>query len=231
MPPVHRPLLLSLTVLMSAALTGCGLGAASNYRIAASAQGGTPTTQDPPPPPPAATPPPAAAPTVTLEPSASSVASGGSTTLSWVTTGASVCEASGAWSGSRATSGSEVTSALESSSTYALTCTGPGGSAAATAVISVISVTAPGDSTSSALLQWDTPTQNTDGSALVNLIGYHIHYGLSPQELTGTITLTDASATSYEFTGLSAGTWYFAVAADAADGTESALSNIASKTL
>jgi hypothetical protein len=39
-----------------------------------------------------------------------------------------------------------------------------------------------------------------------------------------------ASATSYTVTGLAAGTWYFAVAADAQDGTQSAMSNIGSKT-
>ena len=38
------------------------------------------------------------------------------------------------------------------------------------------------------------------------------------------------SATSYVVTGLPAGTWFFAVAADAADGTESVFSAVASKT-
>jgi hypothetical protein len=35
----------------------------------------------------------------------------------------------------------------------------------------------------------------------------------------------------YEITGLTSGTWYFAIAANAADGTQSAMSNIGSKTI
>jgi len=37
--------------------------------------------------------------------------------------------------------------------------------------------------------------------------------------------------TSYTVTGLAAGTWYFAIAADAEDGTQSAMSNVGSITL
>jgi hypothetical protein len=43
--------------------------------------------------------------------------------------------------------------------------------------------------------------------------------------------VSDASATSYEIDNLSSGTYYFAVAANASDGTESARSSVASKTI
>jgi hypothetical protein len=50
-------------------------------------------------------------------------------TLSWTSSNAASCTASGAWSGTKATSGSESTGNITSSKTYTLTCTGPGGSA------------------------------------------------------------------------------------------------------
>jgi hypothetical protein len=45
------------------------------------------------------------------------------------------------------------------------------------------------------------------------------------------VVVSGASTISYEITGLTSGTWYFAVAADATDGTQSAMSDIGSKTI
>jgi hypothetical protein len=45
------------------------------------------------------------------------------------------------------------------------------------------------------------------------------------------VVVSGASATTYEITGLTSGAWYFAIAADAADGTQSAMSNVGSKTI
>jgi hypothetical protein len=47
---------------------------------------------------------------------------------------------------------------------------------------------------------------------------------------TGAGGSASQSATTYSVTDLTAGTWYFAVAVDAAEGTQSAKSNIGSKT-
>jgi uncharacterized repeat protein (TIGR01451 family) len=53
-----------------------------------------------------------------------------SVTLSWTSSNANYCVASGAWSGTKGTSGSESTGNLTSGpKTYTLTCYGPGGSA------------------------------------------------------------------------------------------------------
>jgi hypothetical protein len=53
-----------------------------------------------------------------------------SVTLSWTSSNADYCVASGAWSGTKGTSGSESTENLTSGpKTYTLTCYGPGGSA------------------------------------------------------------------------------------------------------
>ncbi len=80
---------------------------------------------------------PAPAPTVSLLASPSTVANGSSSTLSWSSTNATSCAASGAWSGNQALSGSYSTGALKASATYVLTCSGTGGSAAQSATVTV----------------------------------------------------------------------------------------------
>lgn len=75
-----------------------------------------------------ATPPPPGTPTITLSASPLTVAMNGATTLSWTTSNATSCTASGGWNGSQGTSGSMQQSGLTADSTYTLTCTGTGGS-------------------------------------------------------------------------------------------------------
>jgi len=76
-------------------------------------------------------------PTVSLAANPTSVTSGGSSTLTWSSTNATFCTASGAWSGTKAVSGNESTGALTASSSYSLTCTNSAGSASATATVTV----------------------------------------------------------------------------------------------
>jgi len=91
-----------------------------------------------------------------------------------------------------------------------------------------INVVAPA-ATGTASLSWSPPTQNTDGSALTNLAGFYLYFGRSPSTLTQIVTIAGASATSYVLTGLSSGSWYFALSAYTAAGIESALSSVATK--
>jgi hypothetical protein len=63
------------------------------------------------------------------------------------------------------------------------------------------------------------------------LTGFTIYYGTNQSALTQSIVVSGATTTTYEVTGLASGTWYFAVAANAADGTESAQSTVGSKTI
>jgi plastocyanin len=69
-------------------------------------------------------------PTVSLKTSATSVAAGGTVTLTWSSTSATSCMASGGtgWSGSEASSGS-LALQVNTTETLSLKCTGPGGSA------------------------------------------------------------------------------------------------------
>jgi hypothetical protein len=82
-----------------------------------------------------------------------------------------------------------------------------------------------------ALVSWLPPTQRTDGSPLGNLVGYRIHYGSRADSLTQTISLNNGGLSSHMVEGLSTGTWYFAVVACDSAGQDSALSNVASKTI
>jgi hypothetical protein len=82
---------------------------------------------------------PTPAPTVALSASPTSLTAGQSATLTWNSTNATSCTASGAWSGTQPTSGSTSTGALNTNSTYSLTCTGPGGSGSASVTIAVAS--------------------------------------------------------------------------------------------
>ncbi len=81
---------------------------------------------------------PAPAPTVDLNASPTNVAVNGNSTLSWTSTNATSCTASGAWTGSKQVQGSESTGALTNSATYTLTCTGAGGSASDSATVTVV---------------------------------------------------------------------------------------------
>jgi hypothetical protein len=83
----------------------------------------------------------------------------------------------------------------------------------------------------SATLSWVAPTQNIDGSSLTDLTGFAIRYGRSATDLTQSVSITNPSISTYVVENLSSGAWFFAVVAVNAAGAESALSNVASKTI
>jgi hypothetical protein len=85
--------------------------------------------------------------------------------------------------------------------------------------------------TGSATLSWTAPTENTNGTPLMNLAGYTIYYGTSLGALTQTIQVPNPSAITYSVGNLSAGTYYFAVTAYTSSGTQSTQSAIGSKTI
>ncbi len=79
--------------------------------------------------------PPGTAVTLTANPAA--VAAGSSSTLSWSSTNATSCVASGGWSGPKATSGTEASAPVAATTSFTLTCTGPSGSVSQTATVTV----------------------------------------------------------------------------------------------
>ncbi|MFO1407109.1 MAG: putative Ig domain-containing protein [Steroidobacteraceae bacterium] len=75
-----------------------------------------------------------------------------------------------------------------------------------------------------ATLSWVAPTQNVDGTPLTDLAGYRVLYGQSATTLDSSLQVAGAAITTATVQGLKAGTWYFAVKAYTADGSESDLS-------
>jgi hypothetical protein len=82
-----------------------------------------------------------------------------------------------------------------------------------------------------ATLSWTAPTQNADGSPLTNLAGYKIHYGTDPSALSKTISVSNATVTTYLVEDLSPTTWYFAITSINSAGVESDYSNMANKAI
>jgi hypothetical protein len=101
----------------------------------------------------------------------------------------------------------------------------------ASASLPAFTITVAQSSSGSATLTWVPPTQNTDGSSLTDLAGYRILYGTSSADLNQIVELANPGLASYVVSGLSSGTWYFAVKSYSAGGGESDASNVASKTI
>jgi len=146
------------------------------------------------------------------------VAVGGSSTLSWTSTDATACEASGGWTGNRLLSGSESTGPVTVDTSYWLSCSGPGGNALALTTV-MIRV---------AELSWDAPTENVDGTPLTDLAGFNIYWGNASRQYDFSVALTDPNLLSYKIQ-LAPGTYFFSMTATDVDGNESAFSNEVSK--
>ncbi len=81
----------------------------------------------------------------------------------------------------------------------------------------------------SAVLLWNQPTTNTDGTLLTDLQGYRIYQGSAANNLRAVASVA-VNQMSYTASGLAQGTYYFAVSAYNRDGSEGPLSNVGSKT-
>ena len=82
-------------------------------------------------------------PAITFSASLTSVAYGASSTLTWSSSNATTCTASGAWSGTQTANGTLTLTALKTTGTYTLTCTGIGGSSNKSITITVQAPLAP----------------------------------------------------------------------------------------
>jgi len=88
-----------------------------------------------------------------------------------------------------------------------------------------------GGSTGSATISWQAPDTNTNGTALTDLAGYYIHYGTDLANLDQRIKIATVGLSNYVIDNLASGTYYFAMTSYTANGVESALSAIVSKTI
>jgi hypothetical protein len=88
-----------------------------------------------------------------------------------------------------------------------------------------VAVATPAGTSKSVSLAWTPPTQNSDGSTLVDLKGYKIHYGTEPQNYTSTVSVDNPGLTRFVLDSLPTGTLYVAMTAYNAAGTESSFSS------
>jgi Putative Ig domain len=240
--PTIRPLktLVSLSALLIAGLllTGCGGGDVSVSPTGAAVAGAPPAT----PPAPPSTPP--------APPGGTSVALTGTPATS-VTVGQNylfqpaVSQGGGvvtfkiqgqpAWATFDPDTGvlTGKPAAANEGTSGSITITGTNGSTSASIGPFTIAVKAPAatSGTGTAALSWTEPTENTDGTPITDLAGYHIYYGTSAGQLTTTITITNVTETSYVVSGLASGTYYFAIVAYNTAGLDSPQSNVGSKTI
>jgi len=134
-----------------------------------------------------------AAPTATLAAAPPAVSAGGMSTLTWSSTNATSCTASGGWTGSLATSGTRSTGAVNGQTTYTLICAGPAGtSTPATATVNIVptaalsvypSVIAPGGS---ATLTWSS----TNAGSCMASGGWGGTLGTGGSQTTGAVSMT-----------------------------------------
>lgn len=105
------------------------------------------------------------------------------------------------------------------------------GQASAALSAFAISVVDVASATGTATLSWTPPTENSDGTALTDLAGYQVYYGQSQDDLNRTVTLNNASLSTYVVENLGSGTWFFALVAVNSQGTTSVFSGVATKTI
>jgi hypothetical protein len=103
---------------------------------------------------------------------------------------------------------------------FSITVDGPGSSTSSS-----------GSTTGSATVNWQPPTDNSNGTAITNLAGYTIEYGTNKSNLTSSVKVANPGLTSYVIENLAAGTYYFGVVAYNSAGATSAMSSIASMTI
>jgi hypothetical protein len=140
---------------------------------------------------------------------------------SWATFNAST----GALSGTPAAANAGTSAGISITATN-------GSSSASIGPFAIVVKAAPAaPTTGSATLSWTEPTENTDGTPVTDLAGYHIYYGTTEGAWTSTITVLEATETSYVVSGLAPGTYYFAVVAFNSAGDDSPESNVGSKTI
>jgi serine protease len=99
-----------------------------------------------------------AAPTVTISANPTTVKAGQASMLTWSSTDATTCTASGSWTGTKTTSGTQTTGTLSSTSTFSLVCDGLGGTSSTQSVTVTV---LPGSTATLSV----TPTSVTSGQS------------------------------------------------------------------
>ena len=78
-------------------------------------------------------------------------------------------------------------------------------------------------------LSWTAPTENSDGTQLMDLAGYNLYYGKSENNYSHRIRIDNPSIDTYLIENLLPDTYYIVATSFNAVGVESAFSNMATK--
>ncbi|MDH3265384.1 MAG: putative Ig domain-containing protein [Gammaproteobacteria bacterium] len=91
------------------------------------------------------------------------------------------------------------------------------------------SITVTDTALGSITLSWAAPTQNADGTPLLDLAGYNLYYGQSESDYSKQVRISNPSVTTYMLENLLPGTYYVVATSFNAQGVESDYSNPAVK--
>lgn len=80
---------------------------------------------------------------------------------------------------------------------------------------------APAAAAGTAIVNWQAPTENIDGTPITGLSGFNIYYGTQSQNYTTKIQVTNPGLATYVVDNLPPGVYFIAVTAYDAQGSES----------
>ena len=133
--------------------------------------------------------------------------------LTWSSSNADSCEASGDWSGQVGTNGTFTSAPLTADALFQLTCFAQGQSAVSQLGVAVTDNT----------VRWAAPTENVDGTPLTDLNGFAVYWGNGSRSYSSSVNL---GAGAREWTlDVAPGTYYLAVTAINSQSEESGYSN------
>jgi hypothetical protein len=140
------------------------------------------------------------APTATLSANPTSIAQGGSTTLTWSSTNATSCNASGgSFAGAKGASGNEQVTNIQAPTTYSIVCSGAGGnSPTASASVAVSAVSTANAGVSRTVFAGSTVLLS--GEASVDPEGDPLQYTWTQTGGTPVVTLSGANTVNPTFT-------------------------------
>jgi K319-like protein len=140
------------------------------------------------------------APTATLSANPTSIVQGGSSTLTWSSTNATSCNASGGtFAGAKATSGNELVTNIQAPTTYSIVCSGAGGnSPTASASVAVSAVSTANAGVSRTVFSGSTVLLT--GEASIDPEGDTLQYAWTQTGGAPTVTLTGANTVNPTFT-------------------------------
>jgi hypothetical protein len=99
----------------------------------------------------------------------------------------------------------------------------------ATVALATFTIQVVGTASGSASLSWVPPTENEDGTALLDLAGYKLYWGTQEGSYANSVTVMNPGITRYVVEDLTPATWHFVMTALNSHGIESEYSNLATQ--